>query len=129
MQFFTYEYWFDYPPFITTHMLVLLLLVCGVLFVGGIMVQVYNKKMQDRFVRQVSARAGYAAAWIGAIGLVLTLARYEHMPIFMFRYWFLFLVLGAALWIFKIERYADSRREKLDEETRRFEMRDKYLKK
>lgn len=129
MQFFTYAYWFEFPPFITQKLLILLVVIFGLLFVGGIVVQIFDAKIIDRWVRQVTRRFAYAAVWVGALGLILVFARYERVPIFMYRYWFLFLAAGAALWIFKIERYAENRREQLDEETRRYNSRDKYLKK
>ncbi len=127
MQFFTVEYWFGFPRLITTGMGAVLLTLFLVLLVGGIAVQVWHEKITDRWLRQVLKRAGSGAEWIGALGLCLLVARYERVPVFMYRYWFLFLGIAAALWLFRISRYAEARREKLEEETQKYETRDKYF--
>ncbi len=127
MQFFTFEYWFGFPGLITASMLALLMIVFLILLVGGLAVQIWNRAIEDRYTRQVARRAGSGSAWIGAVGLCLTFARYERVPVFMYRYWFLFLGIAAALWLLRVRRYADARREALDAETHKFNTHDKYL--
>lgn len=127
MQFFSFTYWFDFPAYISTPMLVVLLVVFGVMFVGGLAALALHAKIEDRLVRQVARRAGRAAAWIGVVGLILTFARAERTPIFMYRYWLLFLGVWAVIWGVRIQQYADNRAEQLEEETRRFRARDRFL--
>lgn len=127
MQFFTFNYWFGFPGFITTGMLALLIVLFTVLFVGGLVAQIFNKKITDRYIRQVARRAGSGAAWIGAIGLCLVFARYQRTPLFMYRYWFLILGIALVVWVVRMRTYAEARREALDAETHKYNTKDKYL--
>lgn len=127
MQFFTWNYWFGFPPFITPKFLILTLSVFSALFIGGIILRLRDAAIKDRYIRQVSKRIGHAATWIGVVGLFLMFARVQRAPVFMYRYWLLFLGVGAAITAFRIVRYSDRRREELEQESRAFELRNKYL--
>lgn len=129
MQFFTWEYWFGWPAFIGTAMLTTLLVVFGVLFVGGTILAFTYHFIEDRWLRQVARRAASMAALLGGIGLLLVCARVQRIPIFMYRYWLLFWGVGAGVWLWRLARYAERRREALEEENRRYAMRDRFLKK
>lgn len=127
MQFFTWNYWFGFPPFITPKFLIITLSVFSALLIGGIILRVRDAAIKDRYVRQVSKRIGRAAIWIGVIGLFLMFARVQRAPLFMYRYWLLFLGVGSAIAVFRIARYSERRREQLEQENRAYELHDKYL--
>ncbi len=127
MQFFTWNYWFAFPPFITPRFLVITLSFFSALLIGGIILQMREAAISDRYIRQMSKRIGRAAIWIGAIGLLLMFARVQRAPVFMYRYWLLFLGVGAAISVWRIQRYGEKRREALEQESRKFELHDKYL--
>ena len=126
-QFFTVDYWFGFPPFITVPLLIISCLVFAIFLCGGIASIMLYPKIENRWKRQVVRHAGTGAAWIGFIGLLLVFMRYERIPVFMYRYWFLFLAIGAAVWIIRVRRYALHRREKLEQETRAYHTKEKYL--
>ncbi|MCX6780638.1 MAG: hypothetical protein NT003_00760 [Candidatus Magasanikbacteria bacterium] len=129
IQFFTLDYWFGFPPLITTPWLVILLVKYVALFFGGIAALMFYPKIEDRFTRQVTRRAGSGAIWLGVCGLFLTFSRFERVPVFMYRYWFLFIAIAFVVWLVRLYKYAVQRREKLDEETRTYQTKEKYLRK
>jgi hypothetical protein len=127
VQFFTANYWFGFPPLITTPWLVVLLVKYIILFVGGIAALMFYPKISDRLTRQVVRRAGSGASWLGICGLFFTFARYERVPLFMYRYWFLILAIASIVWLVKLYKYALARRDKLNEETHKYNTKEKYL--
>lgn len=127
MQLFTLDYWFGFPAFISTPFLVFLLVVCGVALIGGLIVIGNDQKIQNRLLRQIALRAAHTGAWAGAVGLFFTFTRYERTPVFMYRYWLLFLLIIVVARAWRIRAYALRRKKELDEETRRYEVRGKYL--
>lgn len=127
MQFFTSAYWFGFPPMIGGGYLTTLIIFGCVLLIGGIVFGVFHKRIHDRLMKQVALRGARAAVWIGVLVLVYTFMRFERIPVFMNRYWLLVIVIISGVWLFRISRYVDRRRDQLDEETRIFHERKKYL--
>lgn len=127
MQFFTAVYWFGFPPMIGRGYLTALIIFGCVLLIGGIVFGVLYKRIRDRLMKQVALRGARAAVWIGVLVLVHTFMRFERIPVFMNRYWLLVIAIISGIWLFRISRYADRRRDQLDEETRIFHEREKYL--
>lgn len=126
-QLFTVNYWFSFPRPISTLWLVIFIAVFAALFIGGILALMFYPKIEDRWKRQVTRRSGTGSAWIGACGLLLILARFEYIPMFMYRFWFLILGLVFVVWALRLRRYALDRKEKLIEETRLYHTKQKYL--
>lgn len=126
-QFFSVDYWFGFPGFITTPLLVILIVVFGGMLIAGLAAVMFYPKIEDRWKRQVVRRAGSGAAWIGFLGLLLTFMRYERIPVFMYRYWFLVIDVAFIVWAVRMRKYALERREKLEEETRTYQTKEKYL--
>jgi uncharacterized integral membrane protein len=127
MQLFTLNYWVGFPAFISTPFLVMLLIIFAGAFFGGIVVMGNEQKIQNRLLRQVALRASHTAVWIGGFGLFFTFTRYERAPLFMYRFWFLILGVLVLMQIYRIRQYSLRRKTQLDEETRRYETRGKYL--
>lgn len=126
-QLFTVAYWFSLPRPISTLWLVIFLVVFATLFVGGILALMFYPKIEDRWKRQVTRRSGTGSAWIGVVGLLLLLARYEYIPLFVYRFWFVLLGVAFVVWVVRLRRYALERKEKLIEETRLYHTKQKYL--
>ncbi len=127
MQLFTVNYWFGFPAFISSPFLTALLVIFGISLVAGLAIMGNEQKIQNRLYRQVALRSSYTATWIGAVGLVLTFMRVERAPLFMYRFWFLFLITVLVLQVWRIRKYALRRKVQLDEETRRYETYGKYI--
>ena len=89
-QFFSIEYWFGFPPIITQPLLIALVAVFGVFFIVGMVALMLYPRIENRWHRLIVRRGSSGAAWIGFLGLLLTFMRYERIPVFMYRYWFLF---------------------------------------
>ncbi len=124
----TFAYWFDFPRPISTFVLTVFILVFAILFIGGLFALMFYPKIEDRWKRQVVRRSASGSSWIGIIGLMLVFARVEYIPLFMYRFWFLILGVAFALWAVRLNRYARERKEKLVEETRLYQTKQKYLK-
>jgi peptidoglycan/LPS O-acetylase OafA/YrhL len=124
----TFAYWFDFPRPISTFTLVLFIAVFATLFVGGLLALMFYPKIEDRWKRQVVRRSGSGSAWIGVLGLMFVFARVEYIPLFMYRFWFLILGIAFVVWAIRLNRYARERKEKLIEETRLYQTKQKYLK-
>ena len=124
----TLAYWFDFPRPISTFWLIAFTAVFAILFIGGLMALMFYPKIEDRWKRQVVRRSGSGSAWIGFLGLLFVLARVEYVPVFMYRFWFVFLGIAFVVWVVRVMRYARERKEKLVEETRIYQTKQKYLK-
>ncbi len=126
-QFFQAEYWFGFPRVLSTGWLVAFLFLFGAFFFGGLAALMLYPKIQDRWKRQVVRHSGSGAVWIGVCGLLLVGARVEFIPFFMTRFWFIILGVCSIIWIVRVYRYAVRRKEKLEEETKIYQTKQKYL--
>ena len=124
----TFAFWFDFPRPISTFALVASIVVFAALFIAGLLALMFYPKIEDRWKRQVVRRSGAGSAWIGVLGLSFLFARVEYIPIFMYRFWFLILGAAFVVWAIRLNRYARERKEKLIEETRLYQTKQKYLK-
>ncbi|MBI5369649.1 hypothetical protein HZA85_00435 [Candidatus Uhrbacteria bacterium] len=78
-----------------------------ILFVLGIVSRIVAKqKSQERFVRDLGARAGSLLATMGLLGVLLYFFSFERIPMLGARFWYLFWVIGAIVWIIFLVRYA-----------------------
>lgn len=126
-QFFHLDYWFNSPRPISTLWLVLFLVIFGALLVGGILALMFYPRIEDRWKRQIVRHGATGAGWIGVCGLLLVVARYEFIPVFMTRFWFLVVFVWLVVWAVRLYQYALRRKEKLEEETRLYQTKQKYL--
>jgi len=124
----TFAYWFDFPRPISTLWLTIFVSVFAILFVGGLFALMFYPKIEDRWKRQVVRRSGSGSAWIGILGLLFVFARVEYIPLFMYRFWLVLLGVAFVVWALRLNRYAGERKEKLLEETRLYQTKQKYLK-
>ncbi len=126
-QFFNFDYWFAFPRPISLTWMIILLAVFGALFIGGVLALMLYPKIENRWKRQVIRHSGRGASWIGLCGALLVFARNEFIPVFMLRFWFVIVVVWLVVWAIQLYRYAQRRKEKLDEETRAYQTKQKYL--
>lgn len=127
-QLVTFAFWFDFPRPISTFTLVASIVVFAAFFIAGLLALMFYPKIEDRWKRQVVRRSGTGSAWIGVLGLAFLFARVQYIPLFMYRFWFLILGVAFVVWAIRLNRYARERKEKLVEETRLYQTKQKYLK-
>lgn len=127
LQFFSANYWFGFPPFITTPALMVLLILFTLFLCIGVAALVSYPRIENRWHRSIARRGASGAVWIGVLGLLFTFTRYERVPIFMSRYWLFVVGVGVVVWAVRLKRYARERRDTLEEETRVYRSKEKYL--
>jgi len=124
---FYFGYWFS-QPFIARG-LALWLLVGGFLLfiVAGLIFKLLSQYQQNKFKRLVMKRAGTFGITMGFLGLMWMFFRQERAAFLAWRFWLLLWAAAAAIWAYRLARYAIKRIPEIKaEEDRRVNM-EKYL--
>lgn len=104
----TSDYWFAIRPMAMSWKSAVLLTACFGLLVALSFAfrSVYRKlKKSDRFMSYVWRRMATASLVMGVFGLVMVFFRYQGVPLFGMRLWYIVWLVGAIAWSISIARY------------------------
>jgi hypothetical protein len=97
--------WFSQPPIILSHTdqyLGYFFTICVVL---GIIIRIAKQFAANRVKAKLLNKFFYFFLTTGVSGLIWYGLRYENVPIFSLRYWALFVLLLALIWLLLIVKY------------------------
>jgi UDP-N-acetylmuramyl pentapeptide phosphotransferase/UDP-N-acetylglucosamine-1-phosphate transferase len=124
---FRLDYWFSEP--FTARGATLWLLVGGFLLfiVLGLVDKILSQYQQDKSKRLMLKRSGSFGITMGFLGLVWMFFRQERVAFLAWRFWMFLWVVGAAIWVYCLARYALKRIPEIKaEEAKRIAL-EKYL--
>jgi hypothetical protein len=126
---FSLTYWFDLDPeVISNQMAILLFGFFALVILGGITARIVSSRWRrDRYKHQLWQRAAQAAVTMGLVGLFFFFFLFENIRFFGARFWYLFWLIGAGVWIWHLVRFATKVTPAAKARDSLLELRDKYL--
>ncbi len=131
-QLFDLNYWITtYPGPMSTSFLIGFLVFFLLHLAVAVGLSVYERKNKARLqkpIRRLFGKIRSAIYTMAFLGLLWLYFAYETLPVLSARFWFLFWLLGAAIWKYHILAHYFTKTKQELEEIRLREQRNKYLK-
>lgn len=126
-NFFYSDYWFSQP--FTARGLTMWLLVGFflLLFVGGLVAKILAQFQERKSKKIIFSRMGSLGITMGLLSLVWMFFRQERAAFLAWRFWMFLWVVGLAIWVYHLAKYALKRIPEIQAEEEKRATMEKYL--